>query len=272
MAGSFKTPLTVEAIRDSELYPILLKIGGQPEPLSESVIAQKLRAAEDYYERALEVRFCTSKVVSDPLGRGIAVDDYDVEIPAFNFPECHTFGYTELPYRPIRDVTSAFFAYPNTSSIQPAFTVPHSWIRLDRRFGKLSFVPAGGLAIDTAKMSGLILSALSAGRSIPQVFFVDYTCGFTHRELSRDHNDLLEAIRLRAALLILGIASAIRNRGLGSESLSQDGESRSQSYQGGKFGPYSGTVELWMKAEAELVDNWKRQERGVIFGALGATV
>lgn len=270
MASSFKTPLTVEAIRDSELYPILLKIGGQPEPLSESVIAQKLRAAEDFYERALEVRFSESRVVSDPGGRGLAADTYDVEIPAFNFPECHTFGYTELPYRPIRAVTQAFFAYPGAPAIQPGFVVPNPWIRLDRRFGKLYFVPAGALALNAAKMSGLIMSAIAYGQRIPMCFFVDYTCGFTSAELRHDHNDLLEAIRLRAALLILGIASAIRNRGLGSQSLSEDGLSQSQSFITQKYGPYSGTVELWMKAEADLVQNWQRQERGIPFGVLGA--
>lgn len=269
MPTQFKTPLSPEAIRDSELYPILLKVKGQDEPLSEAVIADKLRAAEDFYEHALQIFFGERRVASDPLGRGLAVSEYDAEIPAFNFPTDFTWNYTELPYRPIRAITRAFFAFPGTPVV-PMFTIPNDWIRLDRRFGKFQLVPTGAIGpIDASRISGYILSRLGGGRSVPQCVYVDYTAGITHQDLRRHNTDLLEAVRIRAALFVLGIASAIRTQGIGSQSLSQDGQSRSQSFQSGKFGPYGPTIEQWTLREAEIVAAWKSSERGIVMGVLG---
>lgn len=268
--GPFKSPLTVADIRDGELYGVLVKAPGEAARLSDTVIADKLRAAEDLFEHELQIFWQEQRVASDPEMRpalGAQGTTWDVSQPAFNYPDDFyldgKFGRTDLNYRPVRAITRGVFAYA-TAQADSMTPIPAEWFRLDRKFGRFYLLPTAGPAFAFAKFEAFALAMLGWGRGIPHLFVVDYTAGFTRSELQHDHNDLLEALRIETTLLCFGILSNIRTRGLASQSMSQDGQSRSQSPILGKFGPYSAAIELGMENSKRILNSWRNSERGVL--------
>ena len=267
-----KTPITVEELKAGELYGVLVKSRTEAEPLPDAVLETKLRAAEDSLEHELQLFFRERRVISEPdhrpaLSPAFSEAGGDVEIPALNYPEDWYFesrwGWTELPYRPIKSVDKFFFSYPGTAFTESYTYIPE-WVRLDKKFGRFYIVPTKSAgAVTLALLNNFILSILGTGRGLPQTLFIDYTAGFSPEALKRDHNDLLELVRLTTTLLVFGILGNVRSGGLGNQSLSQDGQSRSQSIAQGKFGPYSGAIELANQNIAAIKETWRRSERGI---------
>jgi hypothetical protein len=266
MAGVGKTPITPQEILEGELYGVLTKAAGEAQPLSVTTIERKIRAAEDRFEKELQLFFGHRRVVSNPQGRGIPATDYDVAIPALDYDRDwwtdERWGFFAFPYRPVVSVQGAFFAYPGTNFVA-AFQLPEPWLQIDYKFGDARIVPATGQAI-TAVFNGYILSILSGGRGLPRSFFLDFTAGLSHDELLTDHADLLEALRIEVVLSLFGILTNVRTGGLASQSLSLDGLSRSQAFGGGKYGPYSGAIELWLQQQKAILESWRRAERGPV--------
>ncbi len=272
MAGGFKSPVTPESILAGELYGVLIKARGEEKALGPEVVAGKLRAAEDLYEHELHLFWEEKRVASDPRPRGLvprsatAAGDYDVEQAGLNFPDDFyldgRFGRCELAYRPVRDPVVRFCYTPSLAqSLQP---IPSEWIRLERKEGRFYVLPTGAPEMTLARFEATAMRLAGYGRGIPDFMLVDYVAGFTRTELLHDHNDLLEALRITTTLLVFGILSNIRTGGLGSMSLSQDGQSRSQTPLQGKYGAYSGAVELALQNEERILKSWKRSEHGII--------
>ncbi|GEM_PF-3170121 len=274
---TLKSPVTVEEITSSELYGILLKARGESAALDSRVVLQKLFAAEDYYERDLRIRFGRKRVFSDVWGRQngsfedaslTLPDDFDelddIDEPAYDYRSDFftdgRWGRIQLNYRPVWSISQMVFTFPGTGTV---FTVPTSWIRLDRKYGNVQLVPATGEAILAVFTHFIVMRAIGSRGSLPMSIYVDYTTGFSHEELCQHHNELLEGLRLRTLLSLAGIISAVAAPGGGSSnSLGLDGLSRSRSF-GGKFGPYSGKFEIAMEQEEAIRDNWKMREQGI---------
>lgn len=261
-----KTGIAVAEILEGELYGVLLKARGEAKPLGEPELFRKLRAAEDFYERTLQVRFGEQRIASEPEKRGLNPDTYDVAETAYDYPPDfqteERWGFLQLRARPVKEVTKYFFTYPGMGW-QPAYDVNPDWVRLlDRKSGITRLVPGSG-EITTFAFSSFIHSVLSASRGVPSSIFVDYVAGLSRDEIAKNHNDLLEGIRLRTALSTFGILTNVRTGGTGSQSLSQDGQSRSQGFAGGKYGAYSGFITLAMEQEEAILESWKTHERGI---------
>lgn len=263
---TFKTPLTAQDILDSELYGILIQAKGERLPLKPEVIGQKLRAAEDFYERSLQIFFNEKRVASEPEDRGLALGtDYDVSEPAYPYQQdlfdADRWAWMQLNFRPVkRGSVSIFIQFPGSGK----FEIPPEWIRLDDKYGRIQFLPLKGPAVVMFfNLSASLLSFLVSNRNIPQIVYVDYTAGFTSDKLLADHNDLLEGVRLLTTLFAFGILTNIRSQGMQSQSLSEDGLSRSQGLAGGKWGPYSGYIEQAIRNEKEIRARWQEQEQGV---------
>lgn len=267
-----KTPITADEIMADDLYGVLIQARGEAQPLPVAVIDRKLRAAEDYYEHDLQLLFGEQRVASSPQARGLTVstattaNDYDVAEPAYDYDRRlfteERWAYTQLSYRPVLSITRAFFAYPGMDPAQ-GWTIPPTWIQLDHKFGKFQLVPTKG-DVAFLQLNAWIMSLLAGGRGVPMSLYVDYVAGLSHDDLLRHHMDLLEGVRLRTVLSTFGILSMALTRGLGSRSLSQDGQAKSESFVLGKYGPYSGQIQLAMEQEQAIRDAWKRSERGVV--------
>lgn len=283
MARELKSPVTPEEIQAGELYGVLLKARGEAAPLDGQFIAQKIAVAEDYLERELALRWKPTRVFSDVFARLRAMqptsrlalfeksDQHptgfdrltDIAEPAYDYTMDfwaeERWGFMQLNYRPVRDVSKFVFAFPGA---MPVWEPPLTWLRLDQKFGTIQLVPSTAEAVYVS-FNAFLLGTLAGGRGLPQSIYVDYEVGFDADELTSNHQDLLELVRLTATLSIFGIAqTAIAPGGAGSTSLGLDGLSRSVGFSG-KWGPYSGRIELAMERAKVLLDSWKRRERGV---------
>lgn len=267
-----KTGITAAEIKDHVLYGVLLKATGESAPLPDQAIENKIRAAEDYVARQLRIFWAPTRVFSDAERRASAPPplalpvDYDPNRdwsePAYDYATdfwgYDRWGALKLRRYPVRSVSQIVFAYPQST---PVYKVPDSWIAVDRRYGLVRLVP-GAQATVYASFVGWFMNAILGGRGLPQSIYVDYTVGFTPEEVARDHADLLELVRIRTFILLAGSLSIVLTGGMASESLSVDGLSRSVSA-GGKYGPYSGVVELLEQRERELLRTWEAAHKGI---------
>ena len=283
MQRELKSPVTPEEISNGELYGVLLKAKGEAQPLNADVLRQKLAVAEDYLERELQLRWKPTRVFSDVFARLRAVNPNstlklypkstehpagfdklaDIAEPAYDYSNDFwaedRWGWLGLNFRPILDVASFVFAFPGA---MPVWQPPLTWLRLDEKFGTVQLVPSTAEAIYVS-FNAFLLGTLAGGRGLPQSIYVDYTVGFADGELRANNEDLLELLRLIATLEVFGIAqTSISPGGAGNTSLGLDGLSRSVGF-GGKWGPYSGRIELALNRIEVLMDSWKRRERGI---------
>ena len=270
--GETKTGITAEEILSEDLYGVLVRASTETRDLSPAAVTKKIRAAEDFYEHSLNLFFEERRVASDPTmrpGGALPEDAYDVAEPAYDYPRDFFLhernGYLDFRTRPVWSVSKLFFAFNGSPGAVFDFqkSTP-AWTRLDTKYGRLYLdPPVNGSVGPLGPYGGFFLSRVAGGHGVPQSLYIDYVAGFGAQRLRRDHMDLLEGVRLRTLLLLFGILGNVRSKGLASQSLSEDGLSRSQSPQSGKWGPYSGAVELAIKSEADILDAWKRSERGI---------
>jgi hypothetical protein len=244
-----KTPLTVDDILRSTLYGALIHAAGESAPLDRKVIWQALRAAEDSYEADLGTFLTIKRIASDPRLRQMDPTTYDAEEPAYNhemdlWTESR-WGFFQLRRRPVASVDHLVFAYPmGFGPIEPqGFVIPPIWVRVDYRSGQVHLVPTGS-AIILARFNAFIMSMVAAGRGVPRSIFCDYQAGIGCDALLTDYSYLLEGIKARTFLQLAIPLSQARTGGLTSHSISQDGQSQSESFPSGKWGPFSGMIEL----------------------------
>lgn len=134
-------------------------------------------------------------------------------------------GYLALRKAPVIQVESIVLAYP--APTQGFFTIPASWIRLDKKAGHIRFVPSGA-AFQAGPLSAFVLSAMGGGRNIPQMIQVRYRAGLENVE--QTYPDLVDLIYKMATFRIIQDAFLPQ-----SGSLSVDGLSQSNSIDMDKF-------------------------------------
>lgn len=267
-----KTPLTPSSLRECELYGVLLKAVGEPAAFSDECLQSKLFAAEDAYEKELGIVLGERRVFSDAQRRvghripALRLDDFDpstdISEAAYDYPrelwDNERWAGTKLRRRPLREIHRVIFTWAGSDHV---WTVPREWVVTDRRGGTFNITPSSGPAV-LISFSAYLMTVLAGGRGLPHSIYVDYSVGLTADELCTDHYDLLEGIRLWALLSVYGpIGNIISFGGMG-QSLSLDGLSHSRSF-GGRWGAYSGVIELAMERERQIRQLLKDRFKGV---------
>lgn len=280
-AGGFtKTGLTVEELQAEDLYGVLDHARGEGTAIPAAVWYAKIRAAEDHLARRLGVLLGERRVASNARVRlgiggpvGLAADAYDLDDVAYDWDPRSAlrgdrWGQFRLNHAPVQSIERVFIAFPG-SNLRTPLEVPATWWSIaDYKHAQLEFLPFDGSLLNAFRMqtTSVMFNNLFGGSGrIPKVVHVDYTAGLSPTLLQHEHMDVLEAVRLRAILFGFGILTTTRDGGgLGSNALSADGLSRSQGFQGGKWGPYSGRIEQAMAREEEIVDSWRSAQHGVL--------
>lgn len=191
--------------------------------LTDDYLWDKLLAAESDAQRELHV-FLVPTVLfpNDPTQDEIdalsdaawAVDpgyDYDQDIT-----QPGGWSYLALRQKPVITLESIKFSYPSMGTI---FSVPPNWIRVDKKYGHVRFIPSGSAF--TTPMGGMMISAMGM-QSAPQFIEVRYTAGL--KNAVADYPDLLDLIQRMVMLRM--VADAFLP---GSGSISADGLSQSSS-------------------------------------------
>jgi hypothetical protein len=152
--------------------------------LTDDFIWQNVQAAESEIARRLRVplvptQFFANPPTSDqiaavPPGMPYAVD------PAYDYdPDFFTgekWGFLVLRKKPIVSVSLIRFVYPAPTI--GFYDIPGDWLRLDRKYAHIRFVPATSPFV--APLNAFILQALGGGRTIPFAIECTYIAGLTN--------------------------------------------------------------------------------------------
>lgn len=191
---------------------------------SDDYLWDKLRAAEADAERRLRVFFSPVEII--PQGSDEDTDALDaanvrwIEEPGYDFdPDLfkgETWGLIETRQHPIIRIDAIQFAWP-APGMGSAFTVPQSWIRIDKKYGRINLVPTQNLL--TLPLNTFILSALSGGRSVPLMMQIRYAAGLTNA--ARDYPDLTDLVQKMAVLNLLADLFLPQSGSISADGLSQ---------------------------------------------------
>lgn len=202
--------------------------------LTDDYIWDSLLAAEAEASRALRVFFRPTVVIPDDAAQAevdalvAAGTPFIQEAPYDYDPHGWTsdaWGYIVTRKSPIIRVDSVRFTYPNPSS--DILTIPKEWIRLDKKYGHVRFVPTGAM-MALGPMSTYMMQAIGSGRVIPNMIHMRYVAGLENP--ARDFPDLVKVVKRMAILAILKNAFLPQ-----SGSISADGLSQSTSVDTGKW-------------------------------------
>jgi hypothetical protein len=206
--------------------------------LSDEYLLEKLVSAEAEVERALRVFITPVEVLPTTTHQDVR-DALDadgqrwVEEPGYDHDGSMVWGRswaaTDLRQRPVIRIREIRFAYPDPEST--LFEVPTNWIRLDKKYGRFQLVPVQ--SVGAMQLSSVVLSALSAGMTIPLAIQVRYVAGLENA--ARDFPDVLSLIKRKAVLSILDEQFLAA-----SGSTSVDGLSQSMSWDAG---PHHKTID-----------------------------
>ena len=199
--------------------------------LSDEYLLAKLLAAEAYVERALRT-FLTPVEILPSGATQEERDAFDaagvrwIEEPGYDHERgtqtTDAWAAMSLRHRPVIAVHGIIFAFPNVTD--HLLTIPNNWIRLDKKYGRLQLVPVQSAGYFGAA-SGLILTSMSTGMTLPGALQIRYRAGL--QNVSRDYPDLLNLIQK------LAILDALDDQFIGSGgSTSVDGLSQSFTFSG----------------------------------------
>ena len=203
--------------------------------LSDPYLWLKLTAAETEMERQLRTLFSPREILpSGPTFDAesaalVATGATVVEEPGYDYEPAlflgNTWGDIELRHRPVIAVHSIIFAYPSTGD--NFYQVPNDWIRLDKKYGRISLVPSTNTSV-VLPLNAYLLSAIGAGTTVPFMIAIRYSAGNPNLRVLRP--DIVDTIFRMAVMSIIDdnfIPSS------GSESI--DGLSQSNSFDPSKY-------------------------------------
>lgn len=114
------------------------------------------------------------------------------------FFSAEMWGLIELRHKPVVQVHEVAFSYPGPAD--SLYVVPNSWIRAEKKYGRINVVP-GTQGSVTLPVNAFIISALSGGRTIPLMIKVRYQAGMPNIRTERP--DIIDAIFRMAVLGVL---------------------------------------------------------------------
>ena len=192
----------------------------------------KLMSAEASASRALRCFFTPRECYAtgaDPntIAALEAAGSVLYEEPGYDFEPSMfsggSWGAIETRQRPIINVNSIIFTYPAAASL--LFEVPTTWLRVDKKYGRIQFVPLGTFM--TGQLGGFVVSTIGSFE-MPLMVQISYRAGL--QNAAQDYPDLLDLIKKMAVL------SIVEDQYLpGSASTSMDGLSQSLSWDATKY-------------------------------------
>lgn len=183
---------------------------------------EKLRAAESEIGHDLRVPLTPTQFFPYPPtqteidaldGKPWAVDpayDYDPE-----FFQGEKWGFLVMRQKPLIEVQRVRFVYPAPTT--GFYEVPGDWLRMDRKYGHIRFVPASSPFV--APLNAFILQALGGGRTIPFAIEVNYVAGLENA--ARDFPELLDAIKKKTVVKSIEDSFPAQSGSISADGLSQ---------------------------------------------------
>lgn len=212
----FQRSVALSHFRSERLSSITKYIGA----VSDDYIWAKLEAAEADAQRELRV-FLQPTVLfpNDPTqaeidalaGKPWAVDPgYDYEQDLF---QPGGWSFIALRQRPVISLDSIKFAYPSMGTV---FTVPSQWIKVDKKYGHVRFIPTGNAF--TTPLGGMMVGAMGM-QGAPQFIEIRYTAGLVNA--AAQYPDLVDLVQRMAVARMLADAVVPASTSISADGLSQ---------------------------------------------------
>ncbi len=232
--------LTPAFVRDQYLrgMPMENSLG---QPLTDGLIADRIRSAVALFERRYAVRLTPTAVkvgpnavdgevrIGDELEPGFIADRIErhagVDYHRDQMMDNRHF-IMKLPIAPIRRVVSLGLWMPG---MQQAARFPSDWAYTERRSFRLRVYPGRNLTFQVLFTGTYYANLVPAGRPIPEAWTVSYVGGYSPLELGTTDFDVVQAVGKMAACEILvpgsidaNLARGIQSKGVGVDGLSQN--------------------------------------------------
>lgn len=219
---------------------------------SEAQISQrlgvKLEPTQVFTDDPTDAQITALADLDPPIAAWIVEPGYDFDPAIF---EGERWGRIDTRQLPIISVNSVAWAYPTPANL--VYTVPPTWLRVDRKYGAIQMVPSGQFG--TAPLSVWVLSVLGGGLNVPFMIRIDYVCGL--KDARTDYPNLIDAIYKNATIMLIN-GLFLPSGG----SISADGLSMSQSIK----------VQDWQDQVDYMLFGPKGSNGGLRQAILGATV
>ena len=199
--------------------------------IRDEYLLERILSAERQLERALRLFLIPHEIrpegtPQEELDALAAAGEKVVIEPGYDYdPEMFrgdSWGLIELRQRPIVKIHRLVFAYPSLND--RVWDVPLSWVRPDRKYGRINLVPVQGTV--TLPLNAWMLSVVGGGRRVPLMLQVSYRAGLDPSAPEiLDVQDLVKKMAVRDILegQFLPASSSASADGL-SESISYDPE------------------------------------------------
>lgn len=190
--------------------------------VSDDYIWDKVRAAESEIAHTLRVPLVPTRFFPNPPtqeeldaldGMAWAVEvgtDYDPTMF-----ERDKWGFIVTRQKPIISIDRMRFAYPTQGA--GFFDIPQQWLTFDAKYGHIRIVPSTNAIL--TNMSGFVMTNMAAGRTIPSMIQFTYTAGLT--DVANTYPELLDAIKKKAVLKVIGDAYLPQSGSISADGLSQ---------------------------------------------------
>lgn len=222
---------------------------------------EKLVAAESTLRHILNVNFQPTRHTPQALSAAEVAalgmpweqdPGYDYDAAFF---QSDRWGFLQLRNKPLISVEAVRVMMPG---VEASFDVPASWIRMDRKYAEIQFVPTSEKA-GVLPLSAFMLQTVSLGRSVPFSLHVTYTAGLEN--VTVRYPELIDAARKMAVLSMLEDSHLPQ-----SGSISADGLSQSISFDADK---YRDSIETIINGPKGSNGGLVRALHGVRMGVLG---
>ncbi len=227
---------------ESALFPIkavaietlkndhLIRVAGNYWPdvtLQNSYIWEQLRAAENEAEHILRIPLqpieifpnstpqfdIDAWVSSNPDKRYEIEEGYDYEGVMY---KSNRWAFIVTRRKPIQKVTSYDFVYPMAGNV--VFSIPSSWIRVDKHAGSIQIIPSGPL-LGQGNLNTFFISLIQGGRDIPQMIKIRYTAGLS--DAISQYPSLVALVKRMAVLRMIDDAFIPDSTSLSADGLSE---------------------------------------------------
>ena len=237
--------ITPDQLVGRHLFGIPL-VSAQIDPITKRAAVMTPDMIKDHISRAV------SRLELE-AGFNVFPVEHTVRLP-FDRNEYLSFGYLQLPHRP---VTSVHSLTVSTATGNTVYSVPLEWLAPGNLIrGQVTLVPlqaaflASGVVSNPTGSGAAFLSILGANGWIPEYWQVKYISGFQEGKIPRVVNELIGCI---AAIDILSLLATTRTAN--STSLGMDGVSQSV----GTAGPqvYDGRITKLEETKQILLNRLK---------------
>lgn len=203
--------------------------------VSDDYLWGKLRSAEGQASKALRCFLTPREVVPQdmPEEKKQALRDAGetvVEEPGYDFDpglfSAGAFGALRLRHRPVLKIKGLQFVYPGTSN--PLFDVPVEWLRVDRKYGHVQFVPVGTYM--QGQIGGFVLSSVGFASAMPLAIQIHYRAGL--EDAAEEHPDLPDLLKKMAVLAVVEDQFLPASGSTSADGLSQSISWDAEKYQG----------------------------------------